>query len=64
MLLAEMVAALGFGVETVSDGRRGPGIQAKSPADVIVTDLTMPRLDGSGLLRAFGSAGIPRPQSS
>ncbi len=60
-LLAEMVAALGFAVETASDGQEAMEAQAKSPADVIVTDLMMPRMDGFGLLRGLQAGGDTTP---
>src|ERR1044072_9419270 len=56
-VLAEMVAALGFSVTTAADGKEAIETQTKSPADVIVTDLMMPRMDGEGLLRSLQEAG-------
>ncbi len=60
-LLAEVVAALGFAVSTARDGQDAMEVQAKSPADVIVTDLMMPRLDGFGLLRGLQALGDSTP---
>ena len=60
-LLAEIVSALGFAVDTAADGQEAMEAQAASPADVIVTDLMMPRLDGFGLLRGLQALGDATP---
>ncbi len=59
--LAQMATALGFAVETASNGEEALEAQAKSSADVIVTDLMMPRLDGFGLLRELQARGDTTP---
>ncbi len=51
--LAGMVKAWGMQSETASDGREALGRLETFPADVIVTDMNMPGLDGFGLLQAL-----------
>src|SRR5450755_2918720 len=60
-LLADIVSSMGFAVETARDGQEAMEAQAKSPADVIVTDLMMPRMDGFGLLRGLQALGDSTP---
>jgi DNA-binding NtrC family response regulator len=60
-VLAQMAASLGYTVQTACDGQEALEAQAKSPADVIVTDLRMPRLDGFGLLRDLQAQGDSTP---
>jgi len=59
--LAEMVAALGFAVTTASDGEDALQQHSARAADVILTDLVMPRTDGFDLLRALESSGDRTP---
>src|ERR1700731_3406008 len=51
--LAGMVKAWGMHAETASDGQEALEKLADFPADVIVTDMNMPGMDGFGLLRAL-----------
>jgi DNA-binding NtrC family response regulator len=60
-LLADIVAALGFAVETACDGQEAMEVQANCSADVIVTDLMMPKLNGFGLLRGLQASGDTTP---
>ncbi|MCU1335746.1 MAG: two component, sigma54 specific, transcriptional regulator, Fis family [Bryobacterales bacterium] len=60
-LLANMTAALGFAVSTASDGEDALAQHAALPADVILTDLMMPRMDGFDLLRTLESRGDRTP---
>jgi DNA-binding NtrC family response regulator len=48
--LAGMVAAWGMAADTASDGAEALEKLAKTPADVILTDLNMPGMDGFELL--------------
>ncbi|MGO4881289.1 MAG: sigma-54-dependent transcriptional regulator [Bryobacteraceae bacterium] len=59
--LAEMVASIGFHVETASDGHEALAKLAHFHADVILTDLVMPRMDGVALLKELGARGIQTP---
>lgn len=56
-----MVASLGFEVVTASDGREALELHAENPADLILTDLMMPGLDGFGLLRNLEEHGDRTP---
>jgi len=60
-LLAEMTASLGFAVATASDGEDALEQHSAQSADVIVTDLMMPRMDGFDLLRTLESMGDRTP---
>jgi DNA-binding NtrC family response regulator len=59
--LAEMTSALGFTVATAADGEEALEQQVALAADVIVTDLVMPRMDGFELLRRLQSIGDRTP---
>lgn len=59
--LTTMVAALGFKVTSASDGREALETQANQPADVILTDLIMPQMDGFELLRTLEERGDRTP---
>jgi two-component system, cell cycle response regulator DivK len=45
------LVAKGFSVETASDGREGFDSAIHSPPDIVVTDLSMPHLDGWEMIR-------------
>jgi len=60
-ILAEMVGSLGFTVVTAGDGVEAMDLQAESPADLILTDLIMPRMDGFELLRTLEARGDRTP---
>ena|SRR5579871_4162686 len=54
----------GFRVKTASDGMEGLELLASFQADAVVTDLSMPRLDGCRMIRtirARAAAGIGPP---
>jgi DNA-binding NtrC family response regulator len=59
--LAAMIAAWGFTVETASDGQEALDKLANFPANVIVTDLMMPRMDGFELMKRLASNGNMPP---
>jgi DNA-binding NtrC family response regulator len=59
--LAEMVASLGFKAATASNGREALEAQANQPADIILTDLIMPQMDGFELLRTLEERGDRTP---
>jgi len=60
-LLAQMTASLGFAVSIASDGEEALERHSEQSADVIVTDLMMPRMDGFELLRTLESTGDRTP---
>jgi DNA-binding NtrC family response regulator len=53
--LASLVASWGHEVNQAADGRDALQALSASPADVLITDLIMPRVDGFELLRTLGS---------
>ncbi len=55
--LASMVSAWGYEAQTAADGQEALERLATFPAQVLVTDLMMPRMDGSELLRRLNSEG-------
>jgi DNA-binding NtrC family response regulator len=59
--LAGMVKAWGMQAETASDGREALEKLENFAADVIVTDMNMPGVDGFGLLRALRESGEMPP---
>jgi DNA-binding NtrC family response regulator len=59
--LAAMIAAWGFTVETASDGQEALDKLTSFPANVIVTDLMMPRMDGFELMKRLASDGNMPP---
>jgi DNA-binding NtrC family response regulator len=59
--LAEMVASLGFTAITAADGREALEIHEEQPANLILTDLIMPRMDGFQLLRSLEEHGYRTP---
>ena len=60
-ILAEMVGSLGHAVVTAGDGVEAMDLQAEAPADLILTDLIMPRMDGFELLRTLEARGDRTP---
>ena len=59
--LAAMISAWGFHVETAGDGQEALEKLAFFPANVIVTDLMMPRMDGFELMKRLASDGAMPP---
>jgi DNA-binding NtrC family response regulator len=59
--LAAMVTAWGMRAETAADGNEAIEKLDQFPADVIVTDLNMPTLDGFGLLEHLRKSGDMPP---
>jgi len=62
-MVSQVCEAAGYGVEEAEDGLRGLELARASVPDIIVCDVTMPKLDGYGLIRALRedprTAGIP-----
>ncbi|MGA7415923.1 MAG: response regulator, partial [Bryobacteraceae bacterium] len=52
--LATLVESWGFTVETAADGLEALEKLAGFPANVIITDLMMPRMDGFELMQRLG----------
>ena len=59
--LAEMVAMCGFQVLTATDGRDALAKMAATPVDVVLSDLMMPRMDGTELLKEMAARGDRTP---
>jgi DNA-binding NtrC family response regulator len=59
--LAAMVSAWGMTAETASDGNEALAALSRNPADVILTDLNMPGLDGFGFLEKLQEMGDMPP---
>jgi DNA-binding NtrC family response regulator len=59
--LAGMVQAWGMNAETASDGREALDKLETFDADVVVTDLSMPRMDGHDFLKALHNAESAPP---
>ncbi|MFL6354779.1 MAG: sigma-54-dependent transcriptional regulator [Bryobacteraceae bacterium] len=59
--LAAMISAWGFTVETASDGQEALDKLTSFAANVIVTDLMMPRMDGFELMKRLASDGNMPP---
>jgi DNA-binding NtrC family response regulator len=55
--LASMVTAWGYQAETAADGLEALEKLAVFPAEVMVTDMMMPRMDGPELLRRLNAQG-------
>lgn len=60
-LLVNAAAPLGCIILTASDGVGALEIVANNDVDVIVSDISMPKLDGMGLLRELRGRGFRRP---
>ena len=52
---ARVLRQQGFSVDTLEDGRQAAARVQRGDIDVVVTDLTMPHLDGIGVLRTIRS---------
>jgi DNA-binding NtrC family response regulator len=59
--LASMISSWGFSVQTAADGQEALEKLASFNANVIVTDLMMPRLDGFELMKRLGADGSMPP---
>ena len=49
-ILAAVLADEGYAVQTAADGRSALDMITTAPPDLVITDISMPRLDGWGLL--------------
>lgn len=59
--LARYLASLGHEVRTASDGNQAMAELDASPADVLVTDINMPDMDGIEILSALRKRGSGLP---
>jgi CheY-like chemotaxis protein len=59
--LAMALAQSGYTVDIVEDGRQALGRLGSWPADVLVSDVNMPRMDGLELIRAMRASGRTQP---
>jgi len=59
--LAELIESWSYEVSEAADGREALEIVSGSVIDVVLTDLMMPRMDGSELLRHLGAEGSLPP---
>jgi two-component system, NtrC family, response regulator HydG len=59
--LREILESSGLQVDEAADGEAALARFAAAPADLVITDLRMPKLDGMGLLARL-SAGTPVPR--
>ena len=59
--LEAMVSAWGYRAETACDGREALDKLGRFPADVLITDLMMPRMDGMALLQGMREQGMQIP---
>ncbi len=51
----------GYGVKTASNGAEAVELMRATPVDLVITDLTMPRLGGFGLLAAAAASPLKTP---
>ncbi|AWK87894.1 response regulator transcription factor [Azospirillum thermophilum] len=54
--LRDILEEAGYRVTVVPDGARALALEADDPADVLLTDLQMPHLDGGALVRRLRTA--------
>jgi CheY-like chemotaxis protein len=59
--LAMALAQSGYAVDIVEDGRQALGRLGSWPADVLVSDVNMPRMGGLELIRAMRASGRQQP---
>ncbi|HWE52921.1 MAG TPA: sigma-54 dependent transcriptional regulator [Bryobacteraceae bacterium] len=59
--LAGLVESFGFHVIAAAEGQEAIDLHSELPVDIILTDLVMPRMDGSELLRKLEERGDRTP---
>ena len=59
--LAMALAQSGYAVDIVEDGRAALGRLSSWPADVLVSDIDMPRMSGPELIQAMRASGRNQP---
>lgn len=60
-LLSELLAEAGYTVGCAHDGEEAWANILRGPPDVVLSDITMPRLDGIGLASRLASHGYATP---
>ena len=60
-LITQLIGAQGFCAQAACDGAEALQLHQRTPADVIVTDLMMPTMDGFELLRSLEANGDRTP---
>ena len=58
-LIREALTRFGYAVETASNGRQGLQLLKDSSFDLVVTDMCMPDLDGTCIVRHIRSSSRP-----
>lgn len=51
--LSDLLQHMGHEVLTAADGRQALALQSKQPADILLTDIFMPEMDGFELIQQF-----------
>lgn len=59
--LEDFLTRRGYRVTLAADGQEGLEAMEREPADAIVTDLRMPRVDGQEMIRRLWEKGFDRP---
>ena len=59
--MSQLLGGWGYDTATAFDGRNALDKLSDFPADVVVTDLNMPNLDGAGLLAELQRTASPPP---
>ena len=60
-IFAAVLHDAGFAVDTSADGRHALALLERAQYDTIITDLTLPGIDGMGLLRTVRDRGLELP---
>lgn len=60
-LVTRMLSRVGHEVDEASDGREGLRMFEESPADLVITDINMPGMDGIEVIKAFRSVRAEVP---
>src|SRR4051812_9406368 len=61
MLVKKALADMAFEIDEAEDGEKGLQAVDQNPPDLILLDVTMPVLDGPGMLERLRSRGISTP---
>jgi CheY-like chemotaxis protein len=51
--LADLLQHMGHGVVTAGNGKQALAVQKQTPADILLTDIFMPEMDGFELIQEF-----------